>query len=287
MKRLALIGLAIVASFGTSNASVPMTAPSVVAPIALDRAAWTAKIAGARVSSPATFARVAKLRADVPRLDEKKRGPLAVLQPGLENLGPDATAALVSELLAIEPTWTKTAARAWRAAILEALASHPDARDAIAAFLDDADPVVARAAATAIARLGDDAALLPRIATKQVSAIEGAGSCRKASIARALASVVASRPTNDVARATARSLGFLGSTWAHAPADVREIASRALIELFVGYSGEVRDAAANALLMVDDPTTPALIAAAKVSASSDTIAALDRFALRFAKNAAR
>jgi hypothetical protein len=303
---LSIVGLSLVTSLGAMSARGGATVTSAPVRIeipAIDRAAWTAEIGHARVRSSATFARVAALRARLPELDAKRRGHLAPITTYLGNLGADAALALVERVLdgETDPALTATARTAWRAGVVEALGHlrDPRTRDVVVPLLDDADPIVAFAAAEAIARLGDElsvAVLAPRIAKGELAAVSGAGFARRRSVASALAALLATRPTPELARAAAKSLAENGAAWAWRTgktpspaeeADVRSISARALIATFVSYDGEARQAAANALLVVDDPSTPALIAAAKVSASSDTIAALDRFAIRLARNPAR
>lgn len=297
-----LFGLAVVSSLGTSSARSPVTAPVVSPTFSVDRSAWAAAIATARLRSPIAFSRVASVRAQLGVLDAGRRGPLAPITAHLRGLTRDAVEALTEQLLApADPSLTVTAQRAWRAGLLETLGTlrDPRARELFFAHLDDADPVVARAAAEATAKLGDDVAvatLVPRIVAQQMTVLGGAGACRRRPIASALAVVAASRPSSEIARATARALGEVAGSWAWrtsqlpAPSeenDVRSLAVGALLELFVGYDGEVRQAASNALMMVDDASTPALIARAKSGASSDTIAALDALSARFARNPAR
>lgn len=296
---VALAGLLLVSSLGASRARSAATSAAFAPAVKLDRAAWASSIVAARLRSPAVFARVAAVRGRLLELDAHKRGPLAPIPAHLQGLGAGGVEALAEQVLADDPSLPESARTAWRAGVIEALGALRDARtrDLVAPLLDDPDRLVARAAAEAIGKLGDDEAvklLVPRIAAQQVSAIGGA--CRRRAIASALTGVVAAHPSSEVARATARALGELGASWAwrtgKVPApgeehDVRAAAARALIELFVGYDGEVRQAASNALMVVDDPSTPALLAAAKVSASSDVIAALDALSLRLARNPAR
>ncbi len=303
---LAVVGLSLVTSLGAVSArgGAPVVNASPKIELnAIDRGAWATAIANARVRSSGTFAKIAAVRARLPELDSKRRGPLAPIPAYLGDLGPDAAFALVERVLDGEsdPKLTATARTAWRAGVVEALGHlrDPRTRDVVAPLLDDADPMVARAAAEAIARLADDASiaiLLPRIARGELTAVSGAGFARRRSVASALSALLATRPSPEIARVAARALGENGAAWAFstghtaAPseeADVRALSARALIGAFVAYEGDTRRAAENALLVVDDPSTPALLAAAKVTASSDTIAALDRLSVRFARNPAR
>ncbi|MBI2388113.1 MAG: HEAT repeat domain-containing protein [Deltaproteobacteria bacterium] len=302
---LAVVGLSLVASLGAGTATggvVANVAPTVVVS-AIDRGAWAREIGAARSRSPSTFERVAAVRARLPELDATRRGRLAPVPQHLEHLGSDAVLALVERVLDGESdgALTATARTAWRAGVVEALGHlrDPRTREVVAPLLDDPDPVVAAAAAQAIARLADDtsvALLAARIAKGELPVVSGAGVARRRPIASALAALLASRPSTEVARAAVRSLADNGAAWAFRTgkvalpgeeSDVRSISARALVATFVGYDGEVRQAASNALMVVDDPSTPALIAAAKSSASSDTIAALDQLAARFARNPAR
>jgi hypothetical protein len=88
-----------------------------------------------------------------------------------------------------------------------------------------------------------------------------------------------------------KSLGHVGSAWAWKTladrsdeAASRETAARALVTAFVQYDGEVREAAAKALLVVDDSHTVALIEAARRGAPADVALALDELARRVANN---
>jgi hypothetical protein len=70
-------------------------------------------------------------------------------------------------------------------------------------------------------------------------------------------------------------------------AQVRAIAAKALVAAFVAYDGEIRRKAETSILIVDDPSTPSLIAGAKQGASPELAAALDALAERFKHNPAR
>ena len=65
------------------------------------------------------------------------------------------------------------------------------------------------------------------------------------------------------------------------------MAARALVRIVAGYNGVARGAASDALLVVDAPATPSLLADAKRSASGDAAKALDDVAARLAKNPTR
>ncbi|HVH46593.1 MAG TPA: hypothetical protein VM925_29835 [Labilithrix sp.] len=94
----------------------------------------------------------------------------------------------------------------------------------------------------------------------------------------------------------AKSLGGVGNAWAwrtlsnQAEASAtRAIAARALVDIYVSEknAADVREQAAKAILVVDAPSTPSLIARARTTASHDTLAMLDELERRFASNPTR
>ncbi len=64
-------------------------------------------------------------------------------------------------------------------------------------------------------------------------------------------------------------------------------AAAALVAAFLRSQGSLRDAASNALMVVDAPETPALIDAAQASASLEQRTALAALRARFANNPTR
>lgn len=312
MKRLSIsylgfAGLSLVAALGSGRAesAVPALTPT-LSPNAAPRlgskegsAQLLATIAEARARSPRTFEAVARVRDKVVELDAKKRGPLAPIGAHLSNLGPDAFAALAERIAQPDALLSGTAARAWRAGLVETIGALRDPRafEVLAPLLDDSDDLIIRLSAEGIGKLSSDAAttlLISRLDREAV--VLGAGHCRRRAMATALSGVVARRASPAMVKAAVRALGDAGSAWAwntrRVPvaaeeADVRAISAAALLDAFVGFDGEVRQAASNALMVVDDPGTPARIAAAKVAASTDTVAALDKLAARFARNPTR
>jgi hypothetical protein len=95
-----------------------------------------------------------------------------------------------------------------------------------------------------------------------------------------------------VGAACARALGDLGGSWmkdASAPAmlGVRAEAAKQAVRLFVASAAEVRTAASDAVMTIDSPGTPALISAARASATPEQQTALDGLAARLARNPVR
>lgn len=274
------------------------------------RATLLAEIERARQAHPGSFAAVDQLRKQVPELDANKRGRLAPISPSLKALGGGALFPMLAELAVDAPgrgDLTDTAWAAWRVGLLEAVGSIRDARSesVLIAILEspETDFAVIKAASEALGKVGTDRAaaklvLFAKAATgpKQVAILAGMGECRRTVTTEALAKAIAAKPGQAAAKHILRSLGNAGSAWAwktpvvQASGEetaVRKAAAQALVAAFVAYEGEVRKAAASAILVVDDPSTPALIQAAKAGASPALAADLDALAARFAKSPLR
>jgi RNase P/RNase MRP subunit POP5 len=158
---------------------------------------------------------------------------------------------------------------------------------------------VMKAAAEALGKVGTDSAAARLVALakaagpKQKAVLAGMGECRRTKVAEALAAALRGRPDEATAKLVLRSLGNVGSAWAWKTpviavsgeeAAVRSIAAKALVSAFVAYEGDARSDAASAILVVDDASTPALIAAAKQKATAEVRAELDKLAVRFANS---
>jgi len=308
LSTLVLAGVAWLGSPSTAFASegVVLNPSALRAP---DRASLADQIAKARASNPTVFANVAKLRTDLPRLDAQKRGRFVPVARLLRGLGRDALLPMLEELAVNAPargsmtdsTWT-----AWRVGLVESVGSLRDSRSApvLIAILESphTDFMLIRAAAAAYGKLGTDRAAQDLIrlsrtkGPKQRAILAGMGHCRRIAVASELARVLSSRPDPATAVRVARSLGDLGSAWAwqtsslagnkEGPA-VRSVAAQALMDAFVNDDGEVREMATKALLVVNDPSTPGLISAARSRAGADLLPALDRLERQFANSPIR
>lgn len=226
------------------------------------------------VSSAAFADVIAGVRASVPKLDKMKRGKLATsIRPALESLGAKA----LPDLLAAanepaDPSWTDSAKLAWRVSVLEALGTLQDAQARPVfekALADESAPfLVQRAAAEGLAKLGDLATLERLIERDAV--VAGIGSLRSPQTVRVLAAELDKKPSEARAKLIVKALGEVANAWAwqtmpnrEAEQTTRNAAAAALVKAFVGSGGEVRQAASNALVVVDAPATPALIAQAR------------------------
>ncbi len=267
-----------------------------------------AQIARAKVVNPAAFARVDAIRNMVPTLDRKKRGRLAVVAPYLRALGTDGIHPMLDLLSSSSAlgTLSDSAKIALQVGLLEAVGSlrNPLSAPVLEQILTgpESNSSVVRAAAEAFGKLGDDASAAKLIAwagqfgPKRTPILASLGDCRREAVAKALAGTLASNLDEPAILAVVHSLGTIGSSWAwHTPElaassekdAVRSVAAESLIKAFVQHSGDVRRAAETSLLVIDFPSTPAWIAAAREKAPADTQAALDQLAERFARNPAR
>lgn len=273
------------------------------------KAALVADVAQAKQRVPTSFAAVKELRSRLSELDEGKRGRAAPLTAMLKSLGPDGLFPMLSEMVldgAPKGALADSAWQTWRVSLLEAVGSLRDPRSApvLAAVLDspETDEAIVKAAASALGKVGTDAAAAKLVAMskgagpKQSAVLAGMGDCRRTVVAARLAAVIAAKPEAVVARGVLRALGDVGSApaWktpvvaqSGEEAATRSAAAKALVGAFVAYDGALRKLASDALMVVDDPSTPALVAAAKKAASPSVSAALDELANRFANNPTR
>ena len=303
--------LVIALAFCSSVASAHHARGAAIAPEALDaqtRASLSNAIRAARAQDPAPFDNMVRLSKLVVTLDAQKRGRLAPVKRMFLNTGKAGVLPMI-ELLAfegpIEGTMPKTAWIALRAGTIEALGHMRDSRvmPVLYAILDsnETEYYLVRATTEAIGRMADDKAVstLQAAATdpaKRFAVLAAIGYCRRAETARFLANELAKRPALVTAKMLVGSLSDVGNSYAwkldvvrtRGNGDLtRAIAATALVKAFLAYDGEVRQAASNALMVVDSPNTTGLIDAARHNASVNQRTALDKLAARFARNPVR
>jgi hypothetical protein len=320
MKRTYRMTLVTVLLLGTTAFDASAAAPGLAVEAselpAKVRTSLKGDIDKARVETPDLFRQVQDIANRAAELDAGARRPGVPLTMHFKLLGPRALMPML-ELLAFDGRapndLTPTARAALRVGLVEAVGIIRDAR-AVPVLsriaLRDRDVDMTRASADALGRIGtNDAydALLAALASADGNAVTstgsservhallaGVGSSRRVDAATLLAKRLdreSSHPDAVTAKAIAKALGTAGNAWAWKTlanradeATVREIAARALVKAYVAYPGEARTAAMNALLVVDDPHTDALVAAARSGASVDEAAALDALSSRLAKN---
>lgn len=260
-------------------------------------------VARARAADPRAFARVSDLVALAPDANARARARRAPIALYVASLGPSAVLPTL-ELLALDPPRgvPSESAPALRRELIEATGLLRDARavPVLAAILEDPkeEPETTRTTTEALARIGG-ATAASKILTTLASArdararaiLAGMGELRRVDVAEELAARLRAAPDDATARVAARSLGRAGNAWAwRAESDrtdesrIRATAARALVEAFMRWSGEARTAAESALLVVDAPETPALIAEARRSATPELARALDGLAAHYARS---
>lgn len=260
-------------------------------------------VARARTADPRAFAMVSNIVSLAPEADARARAHKAPIALYLAKLGPGAVMPAL-EMLAFDFP-RDVPAPVLRRDLIEAVGLLHDARglDVLSAILADPgeEPETTRTVTEAIARIGTDdagtrilAALASAEGERARAILGGMGECRQLRVAEALANRLRTTTDEQTARVAARSLGRAGNAWAwktmadrREEAAVRATAARALVEAFVRHRGEARDAASNALMVVDAPETPALVGEARRSAPPETQKALDALAVRLTKNPVR
>jgi hypothetical protein len=275
------------------------------------RTSLAGDIAKARAVTPHQFANVRDLIANADALDAKSRKRGMAFTPRFKAMGPNALMPML-EAIAFDahapmPS-TETARTAVRVGLLEAIGSIRDDRavPVLEHVLDHGvDVHLVQAASTALARIGTDAsvAILVRAqanaqkaepgGTRERAILGGMHDGRRAAIAKVLAARL-SNADEATAKVVAHSLGGAANAWAWSAigdkaelAETRAVAGKALVDLYAARTGEVREAAAKAVLVVDDPSTPTYLGSAKKGATADLVTALDELERRFVDNPAR
>lgn len=304
MKRV--MGLLVVLLGHTAMAAGAVIDDAMLAPPV--RSTLSEQIASARKANPGPFSAVAAVRARMADMDANKRGRIAPVTLALKPLGAAAFFALLDEAAfsGHRGDLKDSAWLAWQVGVIESLGTIRDDRALPvleAALRSHQKAELVRAAATAIGRVGtDDAARLliaqssDPVRGEDVRA--GMGNCRRLVVAQALAAHAQAVSDERSAVVLAKALSDVGNAWAWdtatvrngAPAEegaVREVAAAALVDLFTRFDGPARQAASNALLVVDASTTHEVIDAASREAPEATKSALAELSARLHRNPAR
>lgn len=270
-------------------------------------------IAEARGRVPQVFRAVEDVVVHAEELDAKARARGIPFTPRLKALGPNALYPMLEVVITgkgVPKTLSPSARSALMIGLFEAIGSVRDERavPVLEKELDRAtDDRLVRATSAALARIGSDAAvaILERAAkaarargdaglARERAVLGGLHDCRREAAARLLAARLDGGVDDATARIVLHSLGGVGNAWAWRAlpasaesAPTRALATEALLRAYVARSGEVREAAAKALLVIDDPSLPTLLARAKAGASPDARPALDALELRLRDNPAR
>lgn len=264
------------------------------------------KVAQASRDNPDGFRKVGAIKRSVAELDQRRRGPIAVVTPALKALKKEAFWPLVGEVLSgMKPDeLLPTARTAWAVGVLEALGALADPAATPAVLLalrTEREAETVRAAAAALGQVHPDAAdvLVPLALAEgpmQLPVISALAECRTPKAARALAGLLAKAEGDSaIGRTAAKALGELASSWVwQRPAfaqrperkDVASVAAQGLLTAFVRSTGQARVVAERNLLVVDFDGIAALVEKAKAE-HPEQKAELERLAARLANNPLR
>jgi HEAT repeat protein len=271
-----------------------------------------AEIDKARAETPELFKTVQEIAARAKEIDGAARKPGIPFTMHFKPLGNRALYPML-ELLVFDSHTAKdlppTAASALRLGLIEAIGSIRDERaiPVLTRILEiGRDDATVRASAEALSRIGTDQAMNAVLeAATKARAPEGSNDreravlsamhdLRREAAARFLVRRLKDKVDAETARVILKSLGGVGNAWVwktmsdrREEAATRSYVAAALVDAFVRFDRELREAAAKALLVVDDPSTPSLIEQAKKHAQGDVVAELDKLDKRFANNPSR
>jgi hypothetical protein len=316
MNEMMKLSLGLVAALALATTTVDASAAGLAVDsaelAAKSRSSLKADIEKARVETPDLFRQVYDIAKHAGELDASARRQGTPLTMHFKVLGNRALMPML-ELLAFDghapADLTPSARAALRVGLIEAVGIIRDARavPVLARIaLRERDVDTTHASADALGRIGTDEAFDALVTALEsadtttpggervLALLAGVGSSRRVDGTKLLAKRLDARPDAVTAKALAKALGVAGNAWAWKTlasrtdeATVRELAARALVKAYVGYAGEARTAASNALLVVDDAHTAALLTEARRTASSDQATALDELAAKLAKNPTR
>ncbi len=260
-------------------------------------------IAADKAANADVYQAMDELRNQAQLMDAQKRGPIAVIGPMLEAVGPEIRLALAEDLLKDQPFSgdSATVRRGWRVGILHALGRSRDVqfRDLYTHVMrTESDSDVVRAASSAMGKLLDDEAASTLISlasadTPNAPAIlAGMGTCRRAVVANYLAGrLTAAKTKEDVLRATL-ALRDVANSWAWQTKLVsasgegdasRDAAAKALVNK-LGASAIYEKELVKALLIVNSPKASSFVQQAMKGASKDGQERLKRAQARLGKN---
>jgi HEAT repeat protein len=291
------------------SVAAPLSQGAVITPdrlVAAERSVLEQAITTERISKPAAFETLARLRQDLPALDADKRGRAVPVAAILKGMGKDALLPMLNEIAfngRARDGLPDSAWNAWRVGLVEAVGFLRDGRSApvLTAILDgtDTDFDLIRAAAGALGKLGTNAAAQKLVTmarqknSKHLAVLAGMGHCRRAVVVDELAAALLAQPDAQTANVVARALGDIGSAWAwktpivQASGEetaVRSAAAKALVASYLRYDDDARSSIGKAVLMVDHADTLALIEAQKKSERPERRILLDELAARFQKS---
>lgn len=301
MKRLGFATLLALGMLGLPpSAFSQATGPTVVSTSqVLD--SLRSQIANARPGLSAEYAAVKQLREEMPELDARKRGRLAVVGTTLDLLGPKALFPMLEELLDDKPFTNQppSVRQGWRVGLLFAVGRLRDdrARPILEKVVrEENDTWVLKAAAEALGKLQDEASASVLIDASQGSnarseaILEGMAHCRRLVVTQYLVARLAQATKDSERRALIESLRDHGNAWAwktdvvarSGEGDaVRNLGAEALLRAYLGHPND-RAQVQKALLVIDAPKTLEILKSVETSAPAS-----EREALKSLKDSLR
>lgn len=297
-----LLSGALLLATGAASANGLVISPSALSPEA--SAKLEAQILAERSANPKAFEAVKNVKGHRPEVYRNFRNPKPFVLRELRGLGAPALLPMLEALAVKAPERGSLTDEEWdvlKTGMVDAVGilRDPRARPVLLAAFEAPghSSAVKLAAGRALGRLGGDAelALLKKHAVKGdallLAAIAGLGELRRKESAAHLASLLAAGVETD---AVAEAMGQLGSSWAWrtlgpkaAPTglEIRKVLAQALVP---GYrkSPKSRAALGEAILMVDHPSTVALLESERAVAGKHA-AAIDAMITRVERQRAR
>jgi len=300
--KLALVLSLTVASAASANGLVlPSSAFS-----SEDKEALVASVEKARAESLKAFQSVETIVRQMPSLDAKKRGRYAPITQTMRLLGKDLLFPALEVLALRAPSveMNASAALSLKMGLIESVGELKDARavPVLKAILQSAqaEKEVYRSAGEALGRMGTDEAAATLISlsrgtsTRAQAVLSGMGTCRRLDVVQRLAQSLEGQSNTVSAVSVIKSLGEVGNSWAWrlepsraSETQVRNSAAQALVQAFVKGDSTVRQAASNALMVIDAPATLQYVQVATMNVDARTKEDLQRLQKRFENNPVR
>jgi hypothetical protein len=271
---------------------------------AQEQARLAKSVGEARVQSREAFDGLARLKAEVPRMDAMKRGRLAPIAHIVTALGPGAAYAIAQELL-LEgerpATFTNTAWRSWQMALLDAWGGfrHPETAFALRAVVQsETSPELLVVAARAYAKLETDAVAMDLVqwmerGPRGALILKGAGDCRRLVVAQAVARQL-ERAQDDASAETAiavltdlgHAVPWQGTRHPEEAEAVRNLAAKALIDAALRFPAR-RTQVTHGLVKVDATATEQLLSEAQRRSTPQLRQELARMRTRYVEHPVR
>lgn len=273
------VGIAVgLVSFDASAQGELLAPGRLEAPV---RSELATQIAQAKQAHPDAFTRIRALRGHRPDAYRRFRSQRPNVLPELQALGPGAGAALLDAVVFTPLPRGDATQEEWDAVREGLLLALGDLRLAQASPVlrgifgsPASDRVALRAAAVGLGKLGGVAerrALLSALARggpATDAALEGLRYVRRLEVVDAVSPLLHDK-SERTARLAARTLGYVGSSWAWKTGNagraaqempIRTKCAVTLLDAYLRHQGAIREQIARSLAMVDHPATKSMLA---------------------------